>query len=73
MGYRRRRGFVGFAARVAACTEGLPPLASVAPYLAKGGFSYWRKRKMATDRARLHRPKILRPRFFITSANLFYR
>lgn len=40
MGYRRRRGFVGFATRVAAYTEGLPPLASVAPYLAKGGFSY---------------------------------
>lgn len=40
MGYRRLQGFVGFAARVAACTEGLPPLASVAPYLAKGGFSY---------------------------------
>jgi len=37
----RGRGVLGgSAARVAACTESLPPLASVAPYLAKGGFSY---------------------------------
>ena len=39
MGYRRRRGFVGFAARVAACTEGLPPLTSTVPCLAEGGVS----------------------------------
>lgn len=40
MEYHRRRGFVGFAVHIATYTEGLPPLASVAPYLAKGGFSY---------------------------------